>query len=140
MGGSRWCKNCHTSREGPTGNKCQKFDSQAQEDGDQALLENQASNIALSNETVVTEEHARLVAQQVDVYPVNNCQDTSTSDKEIDAGQQLILQEIQKMSKHCGMSEKQAAKDREVLTGLVSQVKTTITRSEPQEINNFIIA
>ena len=60
---------------GPTGSKCQKFDSQAQDEGDQALLESQASSIALSNDTVVSEEHARLVAQQVDIYPVNNCQD-----------------------------------------------------------------
>ena len=63
----------------------------------------------------ISEEHARLVAQQVDVYSVDNCQDTSTGDKGIDAGQQLILQEIQKMSKRFGALEEQAANDREVL-------------------------
>ena len=124
MGGSRWCKNCHTSHEGPTGSKCQKFDSQAQEDGDQALAENQASNIALTNDIVLTEEQARLVAQQIDISTVNNSNDTSTGDRDIDAGQQMILQELQKMSKRFGVLEEQAAKDREVLTGLVSQVQS----------------
>ena len=52
-------KNCH---KGQAGSKCQKFDSQAQEDWDQVLLENQANNIALATETVVSEEHARLAA------------------------------------------------------------------------------
>ena len=76
--------------------KCQKFDSQAQEEVDQALLENQASNIFLANETVVSEERARLITQKLDVHSVNNCHETSTGDKGIDAGQHLILQEIQK--------------------------------------------
>ena len=123
MGGTRWCKNCHTSHEGPTGSKCQKFDSQTQEDGAQVSLENQASSIALANKTVVSEEDARLVAQQVDVHSVINRQETSTGGKGIDAGQQLILQELKTMAKRFGALEEQTAKDREVLTDLVSQVK-----------------
>ena len=132
MGGSRWCKNCHTSHEGPIGSKCQKFDSQTQEDVDQASLETQASSIALENEIIVSEEHARLVAQQVDVHSVMNHQETSTGDKGIDAGQQLILQEIKKMAKRFGALEEQTAKDREVLTGLVSQV-TQQTQGQSQK-------
>ena len=138
MGGSGWSKNCHTTHEGPTGSKCQKFDSQTQEDGDQASLETQASSIALRNETVVSEEHARLVAQQVDVHSVTNRQETSTGDKGIDVGQQLILQELQKMAKRFGALEEQAAKDREVLTGLVSQAKQqTLGQSQKKVTSLF---
>ena len=122
MGRSHWCKSYHTSHKGPIGSKCEKFDSQTQEDGAQASLETQASSIASANETVVSEEHARLVAQQVDVNSVTNCHETSTGDKGVDAGQQLILKEIQKIAKRFGALEEQTARDREVLTGLVSQV------------------
>ena len=136
MGGLRWCKNCHTSHEGPTGSKCQKFDSQTQEDGDQASLETQASSIALTNETVVSEEHARLVAQ-VDVHSVTNRQETSTVDKGIDVGQQLILQELQEMEKRFGALEEQAAKDREVLTGLVSQAKQQMHGQSQKKVTSL---
>ena len=140
MGGSRWCKNCHTSHEGPTGSKCQKFDSQAQEDGDQASLETQASSIALTNETVVSEEHARLVAQQVDVHSVINRQETSTGDKGIDAGQQYIYNitrntKIGKAFWSVGRagSQRQGGIDRSSESG-----ETTNARTMPKEGNLFI--
>ena len=102
------------------------------------MLESQASNIVLSNDNVVPEEHARLVAQQVHTNPVKNCQDTSTGDKAIDAGQQLILQELQRMSKRFGVLEEQVAKDREVLTGLVSQVKPQSQGQGQKKVTNLL--
>ena len=87
------------------------------------LLEILASSVALTNETVVSEEDARLVAEQVEVHSVINRQETSTGGLGIDVGQQLILQELKTMAKRFGALEEQTAKDREVLTGLVSQVK-----------------
>ena len=61
MGRVRWCQNCHTTHEQVPDSKCHKFD-ETQLDSPQDI-QYQASNVTF-NESLVTEEQARLVVQQ----------------------------------------------------------------------------
>ena len=99
MGGSRWCKNCPSSHEGPTGSKCQQSVNMKQAHTSEGAG-TQASNIT-DQEVTVTQEQARLVADQL-ISSQDSTQATSTGA----IGQQdLILLELQKMSQRLGKLE-----------------------------------
>ena len=87
MGGTRWCKNCHSTHEGPTGSKCQRFDSGDVEDSQLEGAELQASNVT-DNDATISQEQARLVAQHMEQSSMA-AQDTSTGD--VGSNQELIL-------------------------------------------------
>ena len=74
MGVVRWCKNCHLSHEGLTGSKCQRFEAPLQLDSSQEESGEQASNVNL-RDTSVTEEQARLAAQQVEEKEIKDRED-----------------------------------------------------------------
>ena len=131
MGGTRWCKNCHSTHEGSTGSKCQRFDNGNVEHSQLEGAELQASNVT-DNDTTISQEQARLVVQHME-----NCslaaQDTSTGDP--GSSQELILLELQKISQKCSQLEDQAAKDRVVLKHLVSRVNQQGTRPGNKKVN-----
>ena len=124
MGGVRWCKNCHTSHEGPIGNKCQQFEGIEV----QTSMDNQASTGQASGSTV-TSEQARLVAEHVTVVKDSSTvTSTGTSNS-----QDLILAELQKMSQRFSKLEEQTSQDRSVLSELMNQVhsnnQTTVSKN-----------
>ena len=131
MGGARWCKNCHSTHEGPTGNKCQRFNSGSVEDLQVEGAEFQASNVT-DNETTISQEQARLVVQHMEQSAMS-VQDNSTS--ESGSNQDLILMELKKISQKFGQLEDQAAKDREVLTNLVSKVNQQGIQPGSKKVN-----
>ena len=118
MGGMRWCKNCHSTHEGPNGSKCQRFNSGNMEESQLEGAELQASNVT-DNDTTISQEQARLVVQHME-HSSMSAQNTSTGDS--GSNQKLILMELKKISQKFGQLEDQAAKDRAVLTNLVSKV------------------
>ena len=119
MGGVRWSKNCHSSHEGPTGSKCQRFNEEQLESLQEDL--NQASNVT-SYESLVSEEQARAVAEQVETNVKGGASSAENQGSEVNTGQDLILQELKTISQRFGQLENQAAKDREVLASLVTKV------------------
>ena len=131
MGGARWCKNCHSTHEGPTGNKCQRLDGGSVEDLQMEGAEFQASNVT-DNENTISQEQARLVVQHMEQSAMS-VQDTSTGDS--GSSQELILMELKKISQKFGQLEDQAAKDREVLTNLVSKVNQQGMQTGSKKVN-----
>ena len=95
MVGTRWCKNCHSTHEGPTGSTCQWFDSGNVENSQLEGAELQASNVT-NNDTTISQKQARLVVQHMENLAMAT-QDTSTGDS--GSSQELILLELQKISK-----------------------------------------
>ena len=113
MGGARYCSQCRTSHEGITGKKCQLLQQGEVEPGSSVTDNSQASNLAISD-TNITGEQARLVAEQV-----VNSPHATTSTGVILSSQDIILQELQRMSQRFGRLEEKAEEDRQVLSGLV---------------------
>ena len=124
MGGIRWCKNYHTSHEGPIGSKCQQFDGVDL----QVISDSQASTGQASGSTVASEQ-ARSVADHVTVV-----KDSSTvTSTGISSNQELILAELQKIShQRFSKLEEQASQDISVLSDLVNHVhsnqQTSVSR------------
>ena len=136
MGGVRWCKSCHTSHEGPTGSKCQRLEDPVHLDSLQEDGGGQASNSTVKD-TWVTEEQARLVAQQVEGNQSQDREDAgSNREQMLNAHQDLILQELKNISQKFGKLEHQAAQDREVLTGLVQKVNQQSMEQLHKKVNN----
>ena len=125
MGGVRWCKNCHTSHEGPIGSKCQQFEGMEL----QTATDTQASTGQASGSTV-TSEQARLVAEHVTVV-----KDSSTvTSTGASNSQDLILAELQKISQRFSKLEEQTSQDRSVLSDLVNQVHSNHQTTVPKNI------
>ena len=125
MGDVRWCKNCHTSHEGPIGSKCQQFEGMEL----QTATDTQASTGQASGSTV-TSEQARLVAEHVTVVKDSSTvTSTGTSNS-----QDLILAELQKISQRFSKLEEQTSQDRSVLSDLVNQVHSYQQTTAPKTI------
>ena len=146
MGGAKHCSQCQTSHEGPVGRKCvlsqQHVEAPAATSGNP---QDQASN-TLFFEDCINEEQARVVVTQVHNLHSSNWPGTST-DISSD-NQAIILAELQKISQRFGRLEEQAAVDRQVLSGLVSQFKqhtntvsgssgsSSVNNSQSQRVNS----
>ena len=134
MGGAKHCSQCQTSHEGPVGRKC--VINQQQEEvlgatsGDHL---DQASN-TLSPELCINEEQARLAVTQV--YNLQSPDPPNTSTGASVSNQNLLLAELQKISQRFGKLEEQAAIDRQVLSGVVSQLKYQAFTSESSSVNS----
>ena len=113
MGGARYCSQCRTSHEGVTGKKCQLLQQGEFEPGSSITDNSQASNFTHS-EGDITGEQARLVAEQVVTSPR-----ATTSTGVVLSSQDIILQELQRISQRFGKLEEKAEEDRQILSGLV---------------------
>ena len=114
MGGARFCSQCRTSHEGTTGKKCQLIHQGEMGTSGANNVDSQQASISLFSDCNVNEDQARSTAEQV-VSPSRvpvNVEITQSP-------QNLILQELKKMSDRFGKLEEQAAEDRQVLSGLV---------------------
>ena len=115
MAGGRMCSNCKQVHEGNRGSKCtflthpQDYSSD-QEGGANAHPENisQAQAEATANQVLVGESS-------------NSSASNSTNSSEHPAMQDPILKQLLNISERFGLMEQQAAKDRQNLTGLVSE-------------------
>ena len=114
MGGARFCSQCRTSHEGTTGKKCQLVHQGEMGTSGANNVDSQQASMSLFSDCNVNEDQARSTAEQVlspSQVPVN---------VEItQSPQNLILEELKKMSDRFGKLEEQAAEDRQVLSGLV---------------------
>ena len=118
---------------GPTGNKCQRIEEQL--DSSQEELGEQALNVNMKD-TCITQEQARLVAQQVEGSRKQSSEDTEViGEQMINASQDLILQELKNISKKFGQLEHQAARDGEILTGLVNKVNQQSMEGPCKKVN-----
>ena len=111
MGGAHYCSTCKTTHEGTTGKKCLLS---TQTDGVTDMSENPPNN----PEQQISSDQALATASQVMIR--NDSQSTSQSITNQLSGQDPILTELLKISQRFGHLEEQAVKDRQVLTGLVS--------------------
>ena len=112
MGGARYCSTCKMTHEGTTGKKCSlSTQNDCVTDTSESLLINQDQQIS--------SDQALATASQVVVR--DDPQGTSQSVTNQSSSQDPILAELLKISQRFGHLEEQAAKDRQVLTGLVSE-------------------
>ena len=121
MGGAKHCSQCQTSHEGPVGRRC--LENQQQEEvlgATSGESQNQASNIPLS-EHCIDEQQAILAVTQVHNLQCPDQPHTSTGASSDSQG--ILLAELQKINQRFGKLEEQAAMDRQVLSGLESQLK-----------------
>ena len=118
---------------GPTGNKCQRIEEQL--DSSQEELGEQALNVN-TKDTCITQEQARLVAQQVEGSRKQSSEDTEViGEQMVNASQDFILQELKNISKKFGQLEHQAERDGEVLTGLVNKVNQQSMEGPCKKVN-----
>ena len=99
------------------------------------MEDTQQTGAADNRDTVVTQDQARLVADQFLDHPsVPQGVDTSTGAM---ANQQtLILMELQKISQRFGKLEEQTNQDRAVLSGLVTQMKQQKQSTAPPNLHS----
>ena len=112
MGGVCYCSTCKVTHEGTTGKKC--------------LLSTQTDGITDSSESPPFNQDQQIFSDQAlatasQVVVRDDPQSTSHSVTNQLSSQDPILAELLKISKRFGHLEEQAAKDRQVLTGLVSE-------------------
>ena len=118
MGGarfcSRFCSQCRTSHEGTTGKKCQLVHQGEMGTSGASNMDSQQASISLFSDCSVDEDQAQSTAEQV--VSLNGVHASVNVNH---SPQNLILQELKKMSDRFGKLEEQAAEDRQVLSGLV---------------------
>ena len=112
MGGARYCSTCKVTHEGTMGKKCLLS---TQTDG----VTDTSESIPISQDQQISSDQVLATASQVVVR--DDPQGTSQSLTNQSSSQDPILAELQKISQRFGYLEEQAAKDRQVLTGLVSE-------------------
>ena len=91
----------------------------------------QASNVT-DNDTTISQRQARLVVQHME-HSAMSAQDTSTGDS--GNNQELILLELKMITQKFEQLEDQAAKDRAVLTNLVSRVNQQGVQPGNKKVN-----
>ena len=112
MAGARYCSTCKMTHEGTTGKKCSLS---TQNDG----VTDTTESLPVNQDQQISPDQALATASQVVVR--DDPQGTSHLLKNQPSSQDPILAELLKISQRFGHLEEQAAKDRQVLTGLVSE-------------------
>ena len=112
MGGARYCSNCKMTHEGTTDKKCSLS---TQNDG----ITDTSESLLVNQDQQISPDQALATASQVVVR--DDPQGTSHLVTNQPNSQDPILAELLKISQRFGHLEEQAAKDRQVLTGLVSE-------------------
>ena len=112
MGGAHYCSTCKMTHEGTTGKKCSLS---TQNDG----VTDTSESLPVNQDQQISPDQALATASQVVVR--DDPQGTSHLVTNQPSSQDPILAELLKISQRFGHLEEQAAKDRQVLTGLVSE-------------------
>ena len=134
MGGAKYCSQCQTSHEGPMGRKCVINQQQEEVLGTTSGDHLDQASTSLSPELCINEEQARLAVTQVHNLQSPDPPNTSTGASV--SNQDLLLAELQKISQRFGKLEEQEAIDRQVLSGVVSQLKNQASTSGSSNVNS----
>ena len=134
MGGAKHCSQCQTSHEGPVGRKCVISQQQEEVLGATSGEHLDQASTSLAPELCINEEQARLAVTQV--HSLQSPESPNTSTGASISNQNLLLAELQKISQRFGKLEEQAAIDRQVLSGVVSQLKNQASTSGSSNVNS----
>ena len=122
MGSTKPCCKCHGTHDGPTGRRCPlttltEAEELTHEDTTQA-------STFIDSELIISPSRAMSTAEQVTGSSEVNASANATSNIQTVDKDTLLLLELKNISRRFGMFEEQAAQDRRVLAGIVSQLNT----------------